>query len=56
MIRREKLCFEWILYIENVIREFFSSCGSCKNLLNFSIRDVIINFIKKIKMDIVLFL
>ena len=51
MTRREKSCLEWTSHIENVMREFSTSWGSCKNRLNSGARDIIANLIKKIKMD-----
>ena len=41
MTRREESCLEWTSHIANFARDFSSSCGNCKNRINFSGRNII---------------
>lgn len=51
MSRWEKSCLEWTSHIENVRTEFASSCGSYKNRLHSSARELATNLIERIPLN-----
>lgn len=54
MSRWEKSCLEWTSHIKNVRMEFASSCGSYKNRLHSSARELATNGIDRIPLNAVL--